>query len=314
MSIDAKRERDLRRQIKRSIRHLHRDDAIARLCNLCTQLLLLPCVGGSKGIGIALVGDPPTDDLDAGLRCGLPRNRNRERKAVKQLRTNVPLLGIHRPDEHEARGMRIGNPLALDGIHAHRRRVEENVHNVILEQIDLIHIEDIAVRRRQNPRLELLAPVLNRRLHIERTDHAILGRTDGQLHHAHRHLLCGDRALLRAPTTGIAVELGDGWIAVTGTALHRLQMWQECGCGADGGGFRRALLPLDQHTAKCGHDDAEEERSLHLLLSDNRRKRIYCFRFHSCNPCFYLDVASLIAARLSAHSAVQMACSPAMRA
>ena len=157
---------------------------------------------------------------------------------------------------------------------------------MILEQIDLIHIEDIAVRRCQNARLELLAPVLNRRLHIERTDHAILCRADGQLHHAHRHLLCGDRALLRAPATGIAVELGDGRIAVTGTAAHCVKIGQERRSRTHGCGFRRALLPLDQHAAERRHDNAQEERRLHLLLPDNRRKRVYCFRFHSFNPCF----------------------------
>ena len=86
--------------------------------------------------------------------------------------------------------MGIGDALTLHGIDAHRRRVEQNVDDMILEQIDLVYIEDVAVRRRQNAWLEFLAPVLNRCLHVECSNHAVLRRTDGQFHHAHRNFLC----------------------------------------------------------------------------------------------------------------------------
>ena len=54
--------------------------------------------------------------------------------------------------------MRVGDALALHGVDAHRRRVEEDVDDVILEQVHLIHIEDIAVCRGENARLKFLLP------------------------------------------------------------------------------------------------------------------------------------------------------------
>ena len=183
--------------------------------------------------------------------------------------------------------MGIGDALTLHGIDAHRCRVEQNVDDMILEQIDLIYIEDVAVRRRQNAWLEFLAPVLNRSLHVERSDHAVLRRADGQLHHTHRNFLCRELFSESPPcTAGITVEIRQRRITVTGTAGHRPQIRQECCSSTDSSGFRRPFLALDQHTAKRRHDNAEKERLLHLLLSDNSCKRINRFCFHVGIPSY----------------------------
>ena len=146
--------------------------------------------------------------------------------------------------------MRIRDPLALHGIDPHRRRVEQNIDDMILEQIDLIHIEDVAIRRCQDARLELLAPVPDRRLHVERSDHTILRRADGQLHHAHRNVLRCKWPLCASLLTRIAIEFGGRRITVARTAAHRMQIRQKCGSRADGCRLRRPLLPLDEDTSE----------------------------------------------------------------
>ena len=176
--------------------------------------------------------------------------------------------------------MRIRDPLALHGIDPHRRRVEQNIDNVILQQVDLIHVENIAVRRRQDTRLKLLAPVSDRRLHVERSDHAILGRADGQLHHAHRNVLRCKLPLCTSLLTRIAVEFGGRRITVARTAAHRTQIRQKCGSRSDSGRLRRPLLPLDEHTSERRHHNTEEKRRLHLLLPNDSGKGV-------CHPFFH---------------------------
>ena len=47
---------------------------------------------------------------------------DRKPEAVEQLRTQLALFRIHRADQHEARVMPMRNAIALDGVHAARRR------------------------------------------------------------------------------------------------------------------------------------------------------------------------------------------------
>ena len=152
---------------------------------------------------------------------------------------------------------------------------------MILKQVDLIHIEDIAVRGRQNTGLERLASMLDRRLHVECPDHTVLCRTDGQLHHAHRNFFLQQLSLCASLLTGITVELGACGITVTGTAVHGVQIRQERSGSTYGSGFCRSLLSLDEHTAERRHDYTEEKCRLHLFLPNDCSKRVGCPLLHS---------------------------------
>ena len=48
------------------------------------------------------------------------------------------------------------DPFALDDVEAERRRVQEDVREVVVEQVDLVDVEDAAVRLGQEPGLERL--------------------------------------------------------------------------------------------------------------------------------------------------------------
>ncbi len=71
--------------------------------------------------------------------------------------------------------------LALDDVDAHRRRVEQQVNNVVIEQVDFVHIEHAAVGRSQDARLEVLLTRLDGLLDVERADDAIFSGADGQV-------------------------------------------------------------------------------------------------------------------------------------
>ena len=111
-----------------------------------------------------------------------PGDIDAEPEAIEQLRPKVPLLGVHRAHEDEARRVRERDALALHDVPSHRRGVEEDVDDVIVEQVHLVHVEDAAVGVGEEPRLEAAFPELDGGLGVDGPDDAILGRVDGQLH------------------------------------------------------------------------------------------------------------------------------------
>ena len=74
-----------------------------------------------------------------------------------------------------------GHALALDDVDAERRRIEEHVRQVVVEQVDLVDVEDPAVRLRQQARLERLLAGGQRTRDVDRAGDAILGGVQGQV-------------------------------------------------------------------------------------------------------------------------------------
>jgi hypothetical protein len=71
--------------------------------------------------------------------------------------------------------------LALDGVDPERRRVEEHVGQVVVEQVDLVHVEDAAVRLREQPRLERLLAGPKGARDVDRAGETILRRVQRQV-------------------------------------------------------------------------------------------------------------------------------------
>src|SRR5439155_23839710 len=79
-----------------------------------------------------------------------------EPEAVEQLRPQLTLFRVHGPDEDEAGGVAVRNTFPLDDVDAYSRRVEEDVHEVAIEQVHLVDVEDVAVRLGKDAGLEAL--------------------------------------------------------------------------------------------------------------------------------------------------------------
>ncbi len=125
---------------------------------------------------------------DLGALCRVPRcgNLDGQTEAVEQLGPQLALLGIHRPDEHELR--RVGDRYAV-ALHAdgpHGGRVEQEIDEMVVQQVDFVDVQDPAMRICQQTRLEVDGAVAQRLLEIDRTCDAILRRADGQLDQSHR--------------------------------------------------------------------------------------------------------------------------------
>ena len=85
-------------------------------------------------------------------RIGAGADLHRQPEAVEQLGPEVALLRVHGPDEQEAAGVGVGDALALDPVDPAGGGVEQHVHQVVGQQVDLVDVEHARRRRRRAAR------------------------------------------------------------------------------------------------------------------------------------------------------------------
>ena len=223
-------------------------------------------VGGGERGGVGLEGDAAADHL--GPQVGVARrgHLDGEAEAVEQLRAELALLGVHGADQHEAGGVAHRDAVALDGDPAHRGGVEELVHHVVVQQVDLVHVEQAAVRPREQAGLELGDALAQRPLQVQRSGDPVLGRSDGQFHQAHRPPL-GGRVEGDRSVRGLgAAVIRRGGEAVAG---HDLDLRQDPGQRTDHRGLGRALLAADEHAADLRGHRGQGEGQRHVVGADD---------------------------------------------
>ena len=72
------------------------------------------------------------------------------------------------------RGMDDRYALTLDDVYPHCCSVEKDVHQVVVEQVDLVHVEKVAVGLGQHAGLEATGAGLHRRLDVDGADQPVL--------------------------------------------------------------------------------------------------------------------------------------------
>ena len=104
-----------------------------------------------------------------------------EPEPVEQLRPQLAFLRVHGPDQQEPRRVAHRDAVALHVVRAQRRRVEQQVDQVVVQQVDLVDVEHAAVRGGQQPGLEGRDALGERALEVQRAGEPVLGRADRQL-------------------------------------------------------------------------------------------------------------------------------------
>ena len=166
-------------------------------------------------------------DQDAFVRVADAFDVHAESEAVEQLRSQLTFFGVHRADEDEARRVAEGDALAFDDVDSHRGGVEQYVDEVVVEQVDLVDVEDVAICLGQDARLETLGPGPQRGLDVARADDAVLRGVDRQLDHAHAALVvrkgaCGFQTGTTVGAEGVLV----GRVAAEVAALDHVVLGQ----------------------------------------------------------------------------------------
>ena len=234
-----------------------------------------PCfvllAGSSLGTRVRLLGDIPFHHGDPVGDGAEPDDVDAEAEAIEELGAELPLLGIHGPDQDESGGMDHRHALALDDVDAHRGRIEENVHQVIVEEVDLVDVEDVAVGVSEDTRLEAALPLLDGALDVESAHDPVLGRVDGELDHPHR--AADPEEVLPGKLAGaalVAEQVSTPRAAGEAAALDHLDLREQPGESAHGGGLGGAALAPDQNATDGRVDGVEDERRLHRLLAHQR--------------------------------------------
>ena len=176
---------------------------------------------------------------------------------------------------------------------AHGRGVQQQVHHVVVQQVDLVHVQQAAVGRRQHARLEVALAALDGLLDVQRADHAVLGGADRQVDEAgaaggHRQHFAG----LDARPALVAVGRRHVGVAAEVAVGHDLDFGQQEGQGAGRRALGRAALAADQHAADLRMDGVEDERSLHALLADDGGKRENAWHQKCLQSVRYRQIAS----------------------
>jgi hypothetical protein len=228
--------------------------------------LLLGLVRRVERGRVRVEGQPPAYDLDPRRRVPGGGHLDGEPEPVQQLRAQLALLGVHRADQHEARGVLDRDAVALDGGPAHRSGVQQQVDEVVVEQVDLVDVQDAAVSSREQAGLVLGTPLGQRALEVQRPEHPVLCGADRQLDESHRAGL--DRGVgSERPVGGQRRCLPR--VAGEPVAGDHVDGRQHRGQRADDRGLRRTLLAAHEHPADVRQDRRQDEGERHVVGADD---------------------------------------------
>jgi len=144
---------------------------------------------------------------------------------------------------------------------------------VIVEQVDLIHVQQAAVGGGENPWLESLLAGFQRALDVQRADDAVFCRADGQFHHAREAAAHGQGIAIGDPlAAGVAHTAAIVGVAVVQAIGDDVNLRQQRSQSAGRGGLGRAALAPNQHAANERVHRVEDQRPLHRLLVDDGRE------------------------------------------
>ncbi len=130
---------------------------------------------------IGVEGQAPSDGLGPDRRLPGRRHVNGHAEAVQELGPEVPFFGVHRPDEDKTAGVDVGHAVTFDPVDAARGHVEQDVHQMVGQQVDLVDVQHAAMGGSQETGLKAVLAAGQRRRQVEGADQAVLGRADGQL-------------------------------------------------------------------------------------------------------------------------------------
>jgi hypothetical protein len=127
--------------------------------------------------GAAVRAERAVDDRHAVLDVVTAGDGRLQSEPVPELWAEVPLLWVHRPDEGHVGRMRDAQSVAFDAVDAAGGRVQKHVHQMVVEEIHLVDVEDSPIGSGEQSRLELLRAIEGI-FDRERPDDTVAGRTE----------------------------------------------------------------------------------------------------------------------------------------
>ena len=213
------------------------------------------------------------DDLDAQRQVLWRAHLHREPKAVEQLGAQLSLFGVAAAHQHKAGGVAHAQAFALDQVFARCGHVNQQVDQVVVQQVDLVDVQKAPVCLCQQAGRELLDALGQGLFQVQRTNHAVFGGAQRQVHHGHRlalHHRFGFGIFGLTHRTGLG---GLARVAAVGTAFDHLDGGQQVGQRAHRRGFAGATVTQHQHATDGGVDRHHLDGEGHFVLTNDGRKR-----------------------------------------
>ncbi len=201
---------------------------------------------------------------------------DRKRKAVQQLRAQVAFFGVHRADQDKARRVGKGDAFALDDVDAHGGRIEQQVDDMIVQQVDFIDIQQAAVGGSQHARLEVALALLDGFLDIQGAHHPVFGGADRQVDKADAGAW---QSPVPCPRFICSLTQSDQVFGALGSSLKgesaKTSIWGSRAAMARAAvDLAGAALAADQHAADAWVDSVQHQGAFHALLAYNGSKWI----------------------------------------
>ncbi len=136
--------------------------------------------------------------------------------------------------------------LTLDVVHAQGRGIEQQIDEVIMKQVHLVHVEQAAVRGGEQPGLEGGDALGQRALDVQGAGQPVLGGADRQLSQPGRPPQSRWLVRMRAVR---AARIGPGRVAGEPAVRDDVHGRQQRRKPSDHGRLRRALLTPDEDAA-----------------------------------------------------------------
>ena len=269
MAIDAERDRDLGSQQQNVIRDRDLREQLHRTLDAADffLLLILPCI--EERLRIRFISQTAFDDFSSLFRILFANDLDGKSETVKKLRTDVPFFRVHRSNKYKTGRMRPRNAFTLDGIDPHSGRVKKYIDDMVIQQIDLIDIENIAVRICENTCFEGTLAFTDSGFDIQCPDDTVFRRTDWKLDHFHRQHLYFRFCMVvffMAFITPVCLVIR---IIMETASLDAAARRKKVSKSAHSGRLCRPFLALNQYSAQFWIDDIQHKCSFHRILPDD---------------------------------------------
>ena len=180
--------------------------------------------------------------------------------------------------------MGVGNPFTLYGIDPHSGRVKKYIDDMVIQQIDLIDIKNVAVCICENAGFERPLAFTDSSFDVQCADDTIFCRTDRKLDHLHRQHLYVRFCMVVFFMTLITPVGFIIRIVMETASLDAATRRKQVSESAHSGRLCRSFLTLNEHPAQLWIDNIQHECSFHRILADDGRKWKCSLSFHEYPP------------------------------
>ena len=183
----------------------------------------------------------------------MPRMSTDRAKRSRSWGRRSPSSGFMVPTRMKRAGWAKEMPSRSTMFMPHGCRVEQQVDDVIVEQVDLVDVEQAPVGGGQHARLEVALAFLDRLLDIQRAHHPVFGGRDGQVDKGGAAELDGE--LFAAGSALPAFGAPGGWavrVAAEAAVGDDVDFGQQGRQGPGGRRLARSPLAANQNARRCG--------------------------------------------------------------